>query len=409
MPHSNVSKHALLSSSSDHVSRIVTALHSPAATPILLRRYYSPPLHLAVARPSGLRCRPLASRYFWTLYRTQEQGARTNTNSANTRDDDAPVLRPIGDTPVEAVTRRVRQQLVDSFLVKIERLDMITARPPLQRWLRLFYEAEPTRCIMLVLPNETARETACQALRKVCKRWDGWVGVFKASYVCLVVSRASFDTLINDLEHDVDVDFKGEVRVHCAIGSKHEMDGITASSGLDFHIDASRGTRGESPRLLLLATAASVSADRNTVEIRSLPNESIATSETTAASSDSFNINLFSGLFASVSPVVECVSCVALAVASTWVLHHVRNAPCEREQRSGSKLEQEHQHGESYNQGKSEQKSALKVGHGDIQAGGDVHISTPTHHGCEANPLSRSSPTVGNNQPNGNEGLDQKN
>jgi len=52
--------------------------------------------------------------------------------------------------------------------------------------------------------------------------------------------------------------------------------------------------------------------------------------------------------------------------------------------------------------------AALDVQHGAIKAAGDVDASTHIHHGYEANPLSSSSPTVGNNQPNGNEGLTQK-
>jgi hypothetical protein len=70
--------------------------------------------------------------------------------------------------------------------------------------------------------------------------------------------------------------------------------------------------------------------------------------------------------------------------------------------------EQNQQHGESHNAGKSKQQSTLNVGYGDIRAGGNVNILTTTRHGLEADPLSSSSPTVGNNQPNGNEGLSQK-
>lgn len=273
--------------------------------------------------------------------------------------------------------------------------------------LRIFYEAKPKRCITLVVPDEALCEAARDALQKECKRWDGYVGALRSSYVCIVVLRRTFDALMKDLQYNGKLGFKGEVRVYCAVDSRHEMDPILASSRFKTYIEASKNNEdeGEKGRLVLHSKEQlhkSISVDSSTVEVQT------DARETTAASSI---INFLHSHSGSLAWCLKRFTCCAIVIigGTACLTYFAPKATCGcTELCSGSEYEQEQHHGESYNKGKSKVKSALGVQHGAIQATGHVDASTHIHHGCDANPLSSSSPTIGNNQPNGNEGLTQK-
>jgi hypothetical protein len=202
----------------------------------------------------------------------------------------------------------------------------------------------------------------------------------------------------------MELDFRGEVRIHCAVGSRYEMDAIPVSSRFTTYIEASEHEKGEPHRILLHLKAnvrESFFVDCNTVEYRATSKES------TSASSDMNNFNLDLGCLAT---TLKRTACLAVPVFGTACLtYYITKAMsgCDEKQ-GGSNREQEQHHGESHNYGESKQRSALKVRQGNIRAGGDVYNTTHIYYGCDANPLSSSSPTVGNNQPNGNEGLSQK-
>ena len=360
-------------------------------------------LRSSPARPSIPPTRPCGRTFaspcnsFWQG--AKEHGSDINRHHAGSR----AVLRPVDGTNA-AVGGHLRQQLIEHFLTRVDKLDPAPARNSIQWWLRIIHEAEPARCILLVLPDEASREAARRTLQKVCERWDGWVGALRDSYVCLVVLRDTLDTLRNDLERDRELDFRGELRIHCAVGSRYEMVAIPASSRFTTCIEASEHEKDEPCRILLRSKAdvrESVFVDCNTVEYRATSKES------TSASSDMTNFNLDLGCLATTLKRTACLAAPVLSTAClTYYITKVISA--RNEQQSGSIQEQEQHHGESHNHGKSEQRSALKVRQGNIRAGGDVYSSTNIYHGCDANPLSSSSPTVGNNQPNGNEGLSQK-
>jgi hypothetical protein len=155
------------------------------------------------------------------------------------------------------------------------------------------------------------------------------------------------------------------------------MDAISALPGLITLVDASECDEGEARRLFLhwpAHPAKNVLVDTDRVEFRD------PSSESTAASSQTNDPEL-----------------------------STKATSLRDEKQGSSNREQEQHHGESHNNGKSEQISVLVVRSEHIYAGGDVNITNNIHQGCNANPLSSSSPTVGNNQPNGNEGLSQKN
>ena len=211
----------------------------------------------------------LYSRPFASLYRSvwpwaKEHGSETNRHHAGSR----AVLRPVGGTNA-AVGGHVRQQFIEHFLARVDKLDPAPARNTLQWWLRILYEAEPSRCILLILPDEASREAARETLQKVCERCGGWVGALRNSYVCLVVLRDTFDTLRNDIERNRDLNFKGELRIHCAVGSRHEIEAIPASSRFTTYVEASEREKCEPRRILLHSKAnvrESVFVDCNTVE-----------------------------------------------------------------------------------------------------------------------------------------------
>ena len=117
-----------------------------------------------------------------------------------------------------------------------------------------------------------------------------------------------------------------------------------------------------------------------------------------------FNLNL-----RCLASILKRAACLAAPVLGTACLtYHITKAMSGWDEHKGdSNREQEQYHGKSRNHGRSEQRSALKNRQGNINAG-DVYNSTHIYHGCDANPLSSSSPTVGNNQPNGNESLSRK-
>ena len=338
----------------------------------------------------------------WT--RAKEQGSHTDSHDADIRDTDALVLKPLGVTGVP-VSAGARKELMDNFLARVNSLDPAPAQYSLRWWLRILHEAKPRRCITLVVPDKPSREAALKALSKACEIWHGSVGALRSSYVCIVMRRKTFDDLREDLQYNSELNFKGEVLVHCAIGSRYEMGAISASPGLKTYVEASKPNESEQCRLVLPVDEKlpkGITVDDDTVETR----EDLSEKTTTSPNTDSLD----SSYSTSLNWFLKGVACSAVIIAAATCLKHVvPKATCGCEGlRGGSEREQEQQHGESHNRGKSKQTSALDVQHGAIQATGDVDASTHIHHGCEANPLSSSSPTVGNNQPNGNEGLTQK-
>ena len=330
--------------------------------------------------------------------------SHTDSHDADTRDPEALMLKPLGVTGVP-VPAGARKELMDNFLARVNSLDPAPAQYSLRWWLRILHEAKPRRCITLVVPDKPSREAALKALSKACEIWHGSVGALRSSYVCIVRRRKTFDDLREDLQYNSELNFKGEVLVHCAIGSRYEMGAISASPGLKTHVEASKPNESEQCRLVLPVDEKlpkGITVDDDTVETR----EDLSEKTTTSPNTDSLD----SSYSTSLNWFLKGVACSAVIIAAATCLKHVvPKATCGCEGlRGGSEREQEQQHGESHNRGKSKQTSALDVQHGAIQATGDVDASTHIHHGCEANPLSSSSPTVGNNQPNGNEGLTQK-
>lgn len=372
----------------------------------------SPSRHLRALSSSQLLPTIACPRSYWQSSllvhlrrwkRAKEQGSHTDSHHADTRDTDALMLKPLDVTGIP-VSAGARKELMDNFLARVNSLDPAPAQYSLRWWLRILYEVKPRRCITLVVPDEDSRDAALEALSKACQRWHGSVGALRSSYVCIVKLRKTFDDLREDLQYNSELNFKGDVLVHCAIDSRYEMGAISASPGLKTHIEASEHNEGEQCRLVLRVDAKlpkGITVDDHTVEKREHPSETTTTSPNTD-SLDSYSTSLDWFLTG-----VAC-SAVVIAAAICWK-HVVPKATCGCDGlRGGSEREQDQQHGESHNRGKSKQTSALDVQHGAIQATGDVDASTHIHHGCEANPLSSSSPTVGNNQPNGNEGLTQK-
>jgi hypothetical protein len=285
------------------------------------------------------------------------------------------VLRPLGDTNA-VVSGDVRQQLVEEFLAGVDDFDPVPARYSKDRWRRVLYEAPPARYIVLVMPDEASREAARKTLEKVCERWDDWVGVLRNSYVFLVVLRDTLDALREGLAFGFEFRFLREAWIHCAVERRYEMGPISALPGLITRVDASECDEDEERRLFLhwpAHPAKNVLVDTDTVEFRD------PSSESTAASSQTNDREL-----------------------------STKATSLRDEKQGSSNRRQEQHHGESHNNGKSEQISALVVRCDNINAGGNVNITNNIHYGCNANPLSSSSPTVGNNQPNGNEGLTQK-
>lgn len=309
-----------------------------------------------------------------------------------TRDSDA-LLWSIGET----TTAVDQEKLVEDFIAKFDESDPAPVWYSLQWWLQLLYHAEPKRYVILVVPDEELRT----AFRKFCKRWEGSVGVLRASYVCLVRRRDMVDNFMQDLERDSKLGSIKKVWVYCAAGSRHEMDAIAAPSRFSVQYDASNPYDREPRRLLLhwqADTRQSITIDPVTVDTQHPDGAaSPASQRSTDQDRNSGNSESWKHPYAYLAAIVS-VACVADCLINTIYDFAGRHSSVMH----GGEL----QHGESHNRGKSQQRSVLKVRY-DIQAGGNVTISTPTHHGCEANPLSSSSPTVGNNQPNGNEGLSQ--
>lgn len=225
--------------------------------------------------------------------------------------------------------------------------------------------------------------------------------------MCIVVLKSTFDTLRGALQYNTQLGFRGEARVYCAVASKYEMDPISASTKFKTYVEASKNNEGEAEegRLLLHSKGdlhKSINVDSSTVKVQT------DFKETTAASSNINNHDSHSGSLALFLKRFACCAIVIIG-GTAGLIYFTTKATCGcNELCSGSEYEQEQHHGESYNKCKSKVKSALGVQHGAIQATGHVDASTHIHHGCDANPLSSSSPTIGNNQPNGNEGLTQK-
>lgn len=391
-----------------HVHMAISPIVRPST--VLSHTSILSPYHSLRTLRSSLVCPPITpprlyGQLFASLYhsvwpRAKEHGSDTNRHQAGS----LAVLRPVGSTNV-AVGGHVRQQLIEHFIARVDKLDPAPAKKSPQQWLCIPQKAEPFRCILLVLPDEPSREAACKALQKVCERWDGWVGALRNSYVCPVVLRETLDTLRNDLERDRELNFIGEVRIYCAVGSRYEMDAIPASSQFTTYIEASAHEKGEARRILLCSKAnpeGGVFVDHNTVDTPA------TSKENTSASLDTENFNLDLECLAS---VLKRTACLAAPVVGTACLtYYITKAMSRRDEQQGGggNRAQEQHRGESRNYGKSEQRSDSKFRQGNIHAGGDVYNSTHIYHGCDANPLSSSSPTVGNNQPNGNEGLSQK-
>jgi hypothetical protein len=384
------------------VPRQIISTTSPAHP---LRAFGSSPLRSTLAHPR------LHGQFSALLHQSisiwkggQERGSHTSSNDADTRDPNAKVLRPVGDTNA-AFSEEVHQKLMDAFIARVDELEPDPAPYSLPWLLRSFYEAKPKRCITLVVPSNVSRDAAREALQKQCKRWDGYVGALRSSYVCIVVLKSTFDALRDNLQYNTRLGFRGEARVYCAVGSKHEMNPISASRKFKTHIEASKDDKGEEHRLLLHSNGKlheSIEVDDSTVKVQTIAKEN------TAASS---NINDLDSYSESLAWFLKRFACCAIVIVggTAGLTYFATKATCGcNELCSGSEYEQEQHHGESYNKGKSKVKSALGVQHGAIQATGHVDASTHIHHGCDANPLSSSSPTIGNNQPNGNEGLTQK-
>ena len=129
--------------------------------------------------------------------------------------------------------------------------------------------------------------------------------------------------------------------------------------------------------------------------------------ESKAASSDAKNFNV----------TVECIASVfkrtmpmAIPMLGTALLTYlITNAMVGNDEpQDGSDRKQEQHNGESHNNGESRQKSAPEVRCGHIRAGGDVYHIINIYNLLEGNPLSSSSPTVGNEQLSGNKDLREK-
>lgn len=385
------------------LSPIPRQCKSTISTAHPLRAFSPSPLRPTLAHPRFYgQFSALLHQLIWKG--VQERGSHTNSYDADTRESNPKVLRPVGDTKA-TFNEDVYQHLMGEFIASVNELDPDPAPYSLPWLLRTFYEAEPKRCIALVVPDSKSCEVARKALHLECKRWDGYVGALRSSYVCVVVLKSAFDRLRGDLRYNSELGFKGEARVYCAVASRHEMDPISVSSGLETYIEASKHGKDEERRLLLHSEAdlpQNITVDRDTVERRERPRK------TTATSSNTIYLDPNSGSLAWILKRLAC--CVIIIIGGTaYLTYFPTKATCGcTELCSGSEYEQEQHHGESYNKGKSKVKSALGVQHGAIRATGDVDASTHIHHGCDANPLSSSSPTIGNNQPNGNEGLTQK-
>lgn len=355
--------------------RISTLSHtSKFSPPHSFHIISSSPIRPSIVPPrlSGRRFIP---HHYSVWHKNEEHGSHTRRHHAGSRAASAPVLRALGDTNA-AVSEEIHEQLIQEFLSEVDGFDPAPVRYSQEWWLRILYEARPARYIVLVLPDDVSREAARRTLQKVCERWDDWVGVLRNCYVFLVVLRDTLDALREGLAFGFEVRFLREAWIHCAVESRYEMDAISALPELITKVDASKRDEGEAHRLFLhwpAQPAKNVLVDRGTVEFRD------PSSESTAASSQTSDREL-----------------------------STKATSSRDEQQGSSSREREQQHGESHNKGKSEQTSALVVVQDQIYAGGNVTIINNIHHGCNASPLSSSSPTVGNNQPNGNEGLTQK-
>lgn len=396
-------------------ARVASSVLSPASRqsistippPRSLHALRLPPFRPTIAHPRSYgRISALLNRSFWKA--VEEQGSHTNRHSADAQAPDPTVLptvlRPVGGTSA-AISGAVFRELMRKFIDRVDELDPAPAQYSIDWWLRLPYERQPRRCFLLVVPDERSRKAAREALEAVCKRWHGWVGALRSSYVCIVLPRKAFDDVRDNLQYNDELGFKGEARVYCAVGSRYEMDPISAPPKLKTYIEASENNKdkGEKRRLLLHSNAKeSIDIDHRTVDVQEY------SGETTAASSSTKDLDSNQGSLAWLLPK-SVPGCAVIIAGTAFLTYFATRATygC-NELRGGSDCEQEQHHGESHNRGKSKQTSALDVQHGAIKAAGDVDASTHIHHGCEANPLSSSSPTVGNNQPNGNEGLTQK-
>lgn len=129
---------------------------------------------------------------------------------------------------------------MDNSIARVNELDPAPVLYSLRWLLRSFYEAEPRHCIALVVPDDASRDAAREVRRKKCKRWDCLVGALRSSYVCIVVMSNIIDNLREDLQYNSELDFRGEMRVYCAVASRHEMKPFSASPGLEIYIEASK-------------------------------------------------------------------------------------------------------------------------------------------------------------------------
>lgn len=355
--------------------RISTLSHtSKFSPPHSFRIISSSPIRPSIA-PPRLYGRRFAPQHYSVWHKNEEHGSHIRRHHAGSRAASEPVLRASGNTSA-AVSEEAHGKLMQEFLSGVDGFDPAPPRYSQEWWVRILYEAPPARYIVLVLPDEASREAARRTLEKVCERWDDWVGVLRNCYVFLVVLRDTLDALREGLAIGFEFRFLREAWIHCAVDSRHEMDAILALPGLITKVDASKRDEGEAHRLFLhwpAQPAKNVLVDPRTVEFRD------PSSESTTASSQTNDREL-----------------------------STKATSSRDEQQDSDNREQEQHHGESHNKGKSEQTSALVVVQDQIYAGGNVTIINNIHHGCNASPLSSSSPTVGNNQPNGNEGLNQK-
>lgn len=233
------------------------------------------------------------------------------------------------------------------FIARVDELDLDPAQYSIRWWLRLIHERQPRRCFLLVVPDERSRKAERKTLEAVCKRWDGWVGALRSSYVCIVVLRETFDDFRDKLQYNDELGFKGkgEARVYCAIGSRYEMGPISASPKLKSYIEASKDGKHEECRPLLRSEAdlpEGVTVDRDTVERREHPKKTTATSSST---------NYLDSNQGSLAWLPKSVPCCAVIIAGTACLTYLATRAtygC-NELRGGSDCEQEQHHGESHN------------------------------------------------------------